>query len=77
MRARVFIHVRSKQNMPNKVGLLEGSAGNIISQGFLMAEDLNGYFSSVFSRENISSLAVPDATFQEAISDYLGQLIVT
>ena len=37
--------------MPNKVGLLEGSAGYIISQGFLMAEDLNGYFSSVFSRE--------------------------
>ena len=27
--------------------------------------------------ENISSSAVPDATFQEAISDYLGQLIVT
>ena len=42
-----------------------------------MAEDLNGYFSSVFTRENISSLPVPDDTFQEAKSDYLGQLIVT
>ena len=28
--------------------------GNIISQGFLMAEDLNGYFSSVFTKEDIS-----------------------
>ena len=48
-----------------------------VNQGFLMAEDLNGYISSVFTREDISSLPVPDATFQEAKSDYLGQLIVT
>ena len=42
-----------------------------------MVEDLNGYFSSVFPREDISSLPVPDTKFQEAKSDYLGQLIVT
>ena len=42
-----------------------------------MTEDLNGYFSSVFTREDISSLPVPDAKFQEATSKYLGQLIVT
>ena len=42
-----------------------------------MAEDLNGYFSSVFTRENISSLPVPDIKFQEAKSDYSGQLNVT
>ena len=40
-----------------------------------MAENLN--FSSVFTREDISSLPVPDAKFQEAKSDYLGQLTVT
>ena len=34
-------------------------------------------FSSVFTSEDISSLQVPDAKFQEAKSDYLGQLIVT
>ena len=44
----------------DKVGPLEDTAGNITSQGFLMAEDLNGYFSSVFTRrEDISSLPVP------------------
>ena len=42
-----------------------------------MLEYLNGYFSSVFIREDISSLPVQDAKFQEAKSDYLGQLIVT
>ena len=42
-----------------------------------MAEGLNGYFSSVLTRENITSLPVPDAKFQEAKSVYLGPLIVT
>ena len=41
-----------------------------------MAEDLNGYFSSVFTRENISSLPVPEAKFQKAKCVYLGPLIV-
>ena len=60
-----------------KVGPLKDSAGNIISQGFLLAEYLNGYTSSVFTREDISSLPVPDVKFQKRTSDYLEQLIVT
>ena len=47
-----------------KVGPLEDSAGNIITQGFLMAEEINGYFSSMFTREDISSLPVPYAKFR-------------
>ena len=31
----------------------------------------------MFTREDISSLSVPDAKFQEAKPDYLGPLIVT
>ena len=42
-----------------------------------MAEDLNGYFSSVFTRQDISSLPVTEAKFQEPKSNYLGQLIET
>ena len=72
-----YAYVRSKQNVQDKVGPLEDSTGNIISQGFLMAEDLNGYFSSVFTKEDISSLPVADAKFQGAKSDYLGPLVVT
>ena len=74
----LYAYVRSKQTVQDKVGPLEDSAGNIISQGFLMAEDLNGYFSSVFTKkEDISSLLVADAKFQEAKSDYLGPLVAT
>ena len=73
-----YAYVRSKQNVQDKVGPLEDNAGNIISQGFLMAEDLNGYFSSVFTKEDISSLPVADAAkFQGAKSDYLGPLVVS
>ena len=32
-----------------------------------MVEDLNGYFNSVFTREDISSLTVPDAKFQDCL----------
>ena len=65
-----YAYVRSKQNVQDKVG-------NIISQGFLMVVDLNGYFSSVFTKEDINSLPVADAKFQEAKSDYLGPSVVT
>ena len=36
-----YAYVRSKQNVRDKVGPLEDNAGNIITQGFLMAEELN------------------------------------
>ena len=34
----LYAYVRSKQNVRDKVGPLEDNAGNIITQGFLMAE---------------------------------------
>ena len=39
--------------------------GNVVPQGF------SWQFSSVFTREDISSLPGPDAKFQEAKSDHL------
>ena len=56
-------YVRSKQKVQDKVGPLEGSDGNIITKGFLMAENLNEYFSLVFIREDISALQVQETKF--------------
>ena len=42
------------QNVRDKVGPLEDNAGNKITQGFLMAEELNMHFSSVFTGEDTS-----------------------
>ena len=58
-----YAYVRSKQNVRDKVGPLEDNAGIKITQGCLMAEELNMHFSSVFTREDTSSLPVPDTKF--------------
>ena len=46
------------------MGPLEDNAGNIITQGVLMAEELNRHFSSGFTREDTSSLPVPETKFK-------------
>ena len=42
-----------------------------------MAEELNMHFSSVFTREDTSSLPVPETKFNGSEEERLGQLIVT
>ena len=36
-----YAYVRSKHNVQDKVGPLEGTDDNIITEGFLMAKNLN------------------------------------
>ena len=50
-----YAYVRSKQKVRDKVGPLKNNRGNIISDGFQIAEVLNEYFCSVFTTEDISS----------------------
>ena len=69
--------VRNKQNVRDKVGPLEDNAGDTITEGFLMAEELNMHFSSVFTREDTSSLPVPETKFNGSEGERLGQLVVT
>ena len=72
-----YAYVRSKQNVRDKVGPLEDNAGDIITEGFLMAEELNMHFSSVFTREDTSSLPVTETNFNGSEGERLGQLVVT
>ena len=72
-----YAYVRSKQNVRDKVGPLEDNFGNIVTKGFLMAEELNMHFSSVFTREDTSSLPVPETKFKGSEGERLGQLVVT
>ena len=59
------------------MGPLEDNAGIKITQGCSMAEELNMHFSSVFTREDTSSLPVPETKFNGSEEELLGQLIVT
>ena len=72
-----YAYVRSKQNVRDKVGPLEDNFGNIVTQGFLMAEELNVHFSSVFTLEDTSSLPVPETKLKGSEGERLGQLVVT
>ena len=72
-----YAYVRSKQNVRDKVGPLEDNAGNVIIQGVFLAEELNMHFSSVFTREDTSSLPVPETKFNGPEWEILGQLVVT
>ena len=53
------------------------SYAGIITEGCLMAEELNVHFSSVFTREDTSSLPVPETKFNGSEEEKLGQLVVT
>ena len=70
-----YAYVRSKQNVRNKVGPLEDNAEDIITEGILLAEELNMHFSSVFTREDTSSL--PETMFNGSEGERLGKLVVT
>ena len=73
----LYAYVRRKQEVRDTVGPLENNSGNIISDGFQMAEVLNEYFSSIFTTEDIGSLPVPFTKFEGSKSEHLGQLIIT
>ena len=73
-----YAYLRSKQNVRDKVGPLEDNyAGDIITEGILMAEELNMHFSSVFTRDDSSSLPVPETKFNGSEGERFGQLVVT
>ena len=72
-----YAYVRNKQNVRDRVGPLEDNAGNIITQGVLMVEELNMHFSSVFTREDTSSLHVPETKLEGSEGEMLEQFVVT
>ena len=72
-----YAYERSKQNVRDRVGPLEDNAVNIITQGVVISEELNMHFSSVFTREDTSSLPVPETKFEGSEGERLGQLVVT
>ena len=73
----LYAYVRSKPNVRDKFGPLEDNTGNIITEGVLMAEELNMHFSSVFTREDTSWLPVPETKFNGTEGERLGKLVIT
>ena len=64
-----------KQEILGKVGPLQYSVGNGISDGFQIAMDVNECFNSLFTREYISSLPLPVMEFKDDESNQLKQFL--
>ena len=62
MTAIVVRHmVEVNKTWRNEIGQLENIAGYIISKNYILAEGLNGYISSLSTKEDISSLQTEDS----------------
>ena len=70
-----YAYIRTKQNVRDKVGPLKDNDGN--NTRIFNADELNMHFSSVFTREDTSSLPVPETKFKGSEGERLRQLVVT
>ena len=66
-----FAYARSKSKSNVRVGALENGHGQLITNAQEKAEVLNDFFSSVFTKEDVSDIPVPDSCFTGSSSDRL------
>ena len=73
-----YAYVNSRSKAKAKVGpLVDNSSGEIISDPIDMTEQLNDYFSSVFTRENFSQMPSMDEKFDDANSTSLTDIRIS
>lgn len=58
-----FKYIRANSKTKDSVGPLKDVAGKIVSSNEDMTEELNGFFSSVFTNENINNIPEPQSIF--------------
>jgi hypothetical protein len=62
-----YAYIRSKQRCKAKIGPLKDSTGNIVTDDKLTAGQLNKYFVSVFTKEDLTNVPEPDKIFVGSI----------
>jgi len=66
-----FAYARSKSKSNVRVGALENGQGQLTTNPQEKAEILNDFFSSVFTKEDVSNIPTPDSVFTGSSSDRL------
>jgi len=59
------------------VGSLENENGRVIGDSEEKAKNMNDFFCSVFTRERISDMSVPDSCFVGNNNDKLEDIVIT
>ncbi len=72
-----YAYVRSKQKVKVGIGPIEDSEGNLVSDNKGMAEELNNYFGSVFTKENLNDIPVPEKRFFGGEKECLFDITIT
>ena len=72
-----YAYIRNKQRTKDKVGPLKDQNGELLVEDQKNAELLNGYFSSVFTQEDVSNIPEPKIMFKGDNNEKLTELQVT
>lgn len=72
-----YKYVKSKQQVKDNIGPLKGRNGETSSDSKFMADELNSFFASSFTRENSDNIKNPNITFSGNDSDQLKDIIIT
>ena len=65
----LYSYIKSKQKIRSSIGPLEKSDGSVTADDQEVAETLNQFFESTFTREDLSSMPVPSFVSEDSISD--------
>ena len=72
-----YKYVKSKQQVKDSIGLLKGQNGELSSDSKFMAEELNDFFASSFTRENTQNIINSNIQFQGNSEEKLSNINVT
>lgn len=72
-----YKYVKSKQQVKDSIGPLKGNSGEISSNSNFMAEELNKFFVSSFTRENSNGIIDPNIVFDSAEDEKLKHIDIT
>ena len=59
-----YKYVKSKQQVKDSIGPLKGQNGEVSSDSKFMAEELNAFFASSFTRENTENISSSNVKFK-------------
>ena len=72
-----YKYVKSKQQVKDSIGPLKGQNGELSSDSKFMAEELNDFFASSFTRENTQNIINSNIQFQGNSEEKLSNINVT
>ena len=72
-----YKYVKEKQQVKDSVGPLKGRNGEISSDSKFMAEELNTFFASSFTREDTDNITDPDIQFHGSSEEKLTDINIT